>query len=103
MRLNFPRPMLNSPTGGTAAGNAFYRNVQRRVEASRESRQILSELLMQMSTRQDGPDYEKIVSEMNLRLQELFYAGDLTAISEQFGFPIATLQALYQKLDRPVQ
>jgi hypothetical protein len=58
---------------------------------------------MQMSTRQDGPDYEKIVSEMNLRLQELFYAGDLTAISEQFGFPIATLQALYQKLDRPVQ
>jgi hypothetical protein len=44
-----------------------------------------------------NPDYEKIVREMNLRLAELFYAGDLTAISEQFGFPMATLQALYHK------
>jgi hypothetical protein len=97
------RPMLNSPTGGTAAGNAFYRDVQCRVQASRESRRILNEGLIEMNKRQDVPDYEKIVRQMNLRLAELFYAGDLTAISEQFGFPMTTLQAVYQKLVRPVQ
>jgi hypothetical protein len=103
-RRNFPKPMLNSPAeGGTGAANAFYRNVQHRVQASRESRKILNELLIKMRSQQDVPDYEKLVKEMNVRLAELFYAGDLTAISEQFGFPMATLQALHQKLGRPVQ
>jgi hypothetical protein len=103
-RRNFPRPMLNSPAEtGTEAANAFYRTVQHRVQASRESRKILNELLIKMSSQQDISDYEKIVREMNVRLAELFYAGDLTAISAQFGFPMATLQALHQKVGRPVR
>jgi hypothetical protein len=75
------------------AANAFYRNVQHRVQASRESRKILKELLIKMRSQQDVPDYEKLVKKMNLRLAEIFYAGDLTAM----------LHSLYQKLGRPVQ
>jgi hypothetical protein len=46
-----------------------------------------------MRSQQDVPDYEKLVKKMNLRLAEIFYAGDLTAM----------LHSLYQKLGRPVQ
>ena len=35
--MNFTRPMLNSPTQGTAAGDAFYASVVRRVAAWQDS------------------------------------------------------------------
>ena len=35
--MNFTRPMLNSPTQGTAAGDAFYTSVVRRVAAWQDS------------------------------------------------------------------
>jgi len=35
--MNFARPMLNSPTQGTAAGDAFYTSVVRRVAAWQDS------------------------------------------------------------------
>jgi hypothetical protein len=90
--------MLNSPAkSGAAAADAFFMNVMRRMRESSESRKAVKELAHVSASNQEVQDYEKIVREMNLRLAELFYAGDLTAISEQFGFPMATLQALYHK------
>ena len=35
--MNFTRPMLNSPTQGTGAGDAFYTSVVRRVAAWQDS------------------------------------------------------------------
>jgi hypothetical protein len=65
--------MLNSPTGGNAAGNAFYRDVQRRVQASRESRRILNEVLIEMDKqrRKSEPDYAEIVRQINICIAEI--------------------------------
>jgi hypothetical protein len=53
MDLNFPRPMLNSPCG-SAAGNAFYARVVRRVDAWRGDRRILNKVLAEM---QEKPNF----------------------------------------------
>ena len=69
--------MLNSPLGGTAAGNAFYLKVQRRVQASRESRRILNEVLMEMDKqrRKSEPDYAEIVRQINICIAEITPQG----------------------------
>ena len=62
MDLNFPRPMLNSPAeSGTAAGNAFYASVVRRVHESREGRIVLGEVLSQMCKPEMQDYYEQIM------------------------------------------
>jgi hypothetical protein len=68
--MNFPRPMLNSPTGGNAAGNAFYRDVQRRVAASRESRKAVIEMA-HVCERRNEPDYAEIIRQINICIAEI--------------------------------
>jgi hypothetical protein len=51
--MNFPRPMLNSPTKDDAAGNAFYAKVVRRVSAWHDSPIILNRILGEMQERPD--------------------------------------------------
>jgi hypothetical protein len=62
--------MLNSPTGGTAAGNAFYLEVQRRVAASRESRKAVIEMA-HVCERHKGQDYAEIVRQINICIAEI--------------------------------
>ena len=44
-------PMLNSPTHGTAAGDAFYARVVRRVAAWHDSPIVLDKILAEMQER----------------------------------------------------
>ena len=52
--MNFPRPMLNSPTKDDAAGNAFYARVVRRVAAWHDSPVVINKILVEM---QEMPDF----------------------------------------------
>ena len=53
--------MLNEPTLGTAAANAFYANVVRRAQESREGRIVLDEVLSQMCKPDMKDHYEQIM------------------------------------------
>jgi hypothetical protein len=44
MDLNFPKPMLNSPTRGSAVGTRFLQRVLTRLQQSGEARQLAKEM-----------------------------------------------------------
>ena len=62
--MNFTRPMLNSPTNGTAAGEAFYASVVRRVAACHDSPIILDKILAEMHER---PDFYNEMTRQEIR------------------------------------
>src|ERR1700693_4864188 len=62
--MNFPRPMLNSPTKDDAAGNAFYAKVVRRVAAWHDSPIILDKILAEM---QERPDFYEEMMRQEIR------------------------------------
>jgi hypothetical protein len=95
MDLNFPRPMLNSPAGGNATGNAFYMDVQRRVEASRESRRIL----IHETNKQAVPDYAEIVSQINLCLAEI-RPVPMAELTQMLTAPLEEIENLLKKLQK---
>jgi hypothetical protein len=100
MDLNFPRPMLNSPTGGTAAGNAFYREVQRRVAASRESRKAVIEMA-HVCERRNAPDYAEIVNQINLCLAEITPRLDSAELAQiLLTTPIVEIESLLKRLQK---
>jgi hypothetical protein len=95
--------MLNSPTGGTAAGNAFYLKVQRRVQASRESRRILNEVLMEMDKqrRKSEPDYAEIVRQINICIAEITPRLDRADLPQMLlTTPIEEIETLLKKLQK---
>lgn len=95
--MNFPRPMLNSPTRGTAAGDAFYASVVRRVAAWQDLRDAyikmahLSEIVRQIDI---------CIAEITPHLDRADLAQMLltTPIEE-----IETLLKRLQKMRPPVQ
>ena len=101
MDLNFPRPMLNSPTGGTAAGNAFYTAVQRRVQASRESNRILMhEVLVHETNKRAAPNYAEIVNQINICLAELGPHVPMVELTQMLTAPTAEIENLLKKLQK---
>jgi hypothetical protein len=97
MDLNFPKPMLNSPAeSGAAAGNAFYMDVQRRVEASRESRRIL----IHETNKQAVPDYAEIVSQINLCLAEIRPHVPMVELTQMLTNPTEEIENLLKKLQK---
>ena len=108
--MNFPKPMLNSPTGGTAAGNAFYASVQLRLAQSREARIVLNEVLSQMYSQElnrHEPDYTEIVRQLNLCLAQVASVVNRRDLTQQVrNIPLAELENLLKKLQKmrpPVQ
>jgi hypothetical protein len=62
---DIPRaPMLNSPTGGNAAGDAFYARVVRRVGAWHDSPIVLDKILAEM---QERPDFYQEMTRQEIR------------------------------------
>jgi hypothetical protein len=106
MDLNFPRPSLNSPAeSGTAAGNAFYANVMRRAQESRERRILLNEVLSEMF-RHETPDYAEIVRQINVCIAEITPRLTLTELTQMLQTtPIAEIETVLKKLEkmRPVR
>jgi hypothetical protein len=101
MDLNFPRPSLNSPAeSGTAAGNAFYANVMRRAQESRERRIVLNEVLAQMY-KQEMPDYEEIVRQINLCLAQATSVVNRRELAQELrNIPLAELENLLKRLEK---
>jgi hypothetical protein len=62
--------VMRGGPGGTAAGNAFYLEVQRRVAASRESRKAVIEMA-HVCERHKGQDYAEIVRQINICIAEI--------------------------------
>jgi hypothetical protein len=93
--------MLNSPAGsGTAAGNAFYANVVRRVHASRERRMALNEVLAQMFG-QELANYEEIVRRINLCLAEVASVVNRRELAQELrNIPLAELETLMKRLEK---
>jgi hypothetical protein len=61
-------PMLNSPTLGTAAGDAFYARVVRRVGAWHDSPIVLDKILAEMRER---PDFYQEMMRQEIRCKLL--------------------------------
>jgi hypothetical protein len=103
--MDFPRPMLNSAASGTAAGNAFYANVQLRLAQSREARIVLNEVFSQMYRQE--PDYTEIVRQINVCLVQVASVVNRRDLTQQLrNIPLAELENLLKKLQRcdvPVQ
>jgi hypothetical protein len=99
--MNFPRPMLNSPAeSGTAAGNAFYRNVQRRVEASRESRKAVIEMA-HVCERHNEPDYAEIVRQINICIAEIRPRLNMSELTQMLmTTPIEEIETLLKRLQK---
>jgi len=99
--MDFPKPMLNSPTAGNAAGNAFYMAVQRRVQASRESRRILVyEVLAHETNKQAVPDYAEIVRQINICLAEIRPHVPMAELSQMLLNPIEEIGHLLKNLQK---
>jgi hypothetical protein len=62
--MNFTRPMLNSPTRGTAAGDAFYAKVVRRVAAWHDSPIILDKIRAEMK---ESPNFYQEMMRQEIR------------------------------------
>jgi hypothetical protein len=91
--------MLNSLTGGTAAGNAFYASVQLRLAQSREARIVLNEVLSQMYRQE--PDYTEIVRQLNLCLAQVASVVNRRDLIQQLrNIPLAELENLLKKLQK---
>jgi hypothetical protein len=95
--VNFPRPMLNSPCG-TAAGNAFYANVVRRVAAWRDS---CIEMAYVAASNEDVPDYAKIVRQTNLCIAEIRPRMNMEELVQMLlATPIEEIETLLKKLQK---
>lgn len=99
--MDFPRPMSNSPAErGTAAGNAFYASVVRRVHESRERRIILKEVLFEMY-RHETPDYAEIVRQINVCIAEITPRLTLAELTQMLQTtPIAEIETVLKKLEQ---
>jgi hypothetical protein len=94
------RPMLNSPTGGTAAGNAFYARVQRRVQASRESRKAIIEMA-HVCERHNEPDYAEIVRQINICIAEIRPRLNMAEPTQMLlTTPIEEIETLLKRLQK---
>jgi hypothetical protein len=102
MDLNFPRPMLNSPAeSGTAAGNAFYRAVQRRVQASRDLRKAVVQWAYLSGINKEVPDYAEIVRQINICLAEIRPHLNTAELTQMLlTTPIEEIENLLKKLQK---
>jgi hypothetical protein len=94
------RPMLNSPTGGTAAGNAFYLEVQRRVAASRESRKAIIKMA-HICERRNEPDYAEIVRQINICIAEIRPRLNMSELTQMLvTTPLVEIETLLTRLQK---
>jgi hypothetical protein len=102
MDLNFPRPMLNSPAeSGTAAGNAFYRAVQDRVQTSRDLREAVVRWAYVSAINKAVPDYADIVRQINICLAEIRPHVPMAELTQMLlTTPTEEIENLLKKLQK---
>jgi hypothetical protein len=84
----------------SAAGNAFYRDVQRRVQASRESRKAVIEMA-HVCERGNQPDYAEIVRQINICIAEIRPRLNMSALTQMLlTTPIEEIETLLKKLQK---
>jgi hypothetical protein len=91
------RPMLNSPCG-TAAGNAFYANVVRRVAAWRDS---CIGVAYVSARNEKVPDYAEIVRQINLCIAEIRPRLNMSELTQMLlTTPLEEIETLLKRLQK---
>jgi|GEM_PF-5141057 len=92
--MDFPRPMLNSPTKDDAAGNAFYANVVRRVAAWQDS-------CIEVAPVAASNEYAEIVRQINICIAEIRPRLNMADLTQMLlTTPIKEIETLLKKLQK---